>query len=254
MAFDSQEEEQIEAIKKWWQENGNAVIMGVSLGLALLLGWKFWQNYQHKQAEEASMMYEHLMLQVKNKDNEKALQAGQLLLSKHPDSLYATLTSLMLAKENLSPDNSISSEAHLQWVIDNDPQSEWAHLARLRKARLLLAREKFDEALALIPATYPESFKGAFARLTGDIHWAKGDIEPAKQAYDQALAQVDFGGVERDVVQMQRDNLGKEQAGVFNALKPSVSIKTADAIAHAHTVADNPLSIETNPINLRTAP
>ena len=226
MAFDSQEEEQIDAIKNWWKANGNAVLMGVSLGFILLFGWRFYNDHLNTQAEEASMMYEQVMLHVKNKDHDKALNAGQTLMSKHPESLYATLASLMMAKENLSPENSGSSEANLQWVIDNSKQTEWVHLARIRKARLLLNGNKLDGALALIPPTFPESFTALYASLKGDIYLAKNDNESAKKAYDNALAQIDFGGQARQLVQIKRDSLGGNNEDVFSGVKPQVEMAT----------------------------
>ena len=35
------EEQQVEAIKKWWKANGNTLIIGAVVGLAGLWGWRF---------------------------------------------------------------------------------------------------------------------------------------------------------------------------------------------------------------------
>jgi len=37
----STEDEQVEAIKKWWKENGTSLIVGVVLGLSVLFGWRY---------------------------------------------------------------------------------------------------------------------------------------------------------------------------------------------------------------------
>ena len=37
-----EEEEQIEAIRNWWKENGRSVIAGAVLGLAAIFGWQGW--------------------------------------------------------------------------------------------------------------------------------------------------------------------------------------------------------------------
>ena len=59
------EEEQVEALKKWWRENGKAIVGGAVLGLALVGGWQAWQSYQKGEAELASAYYEEFMLAAK---------------------------------------------------------------------------------------------------------------------------------------------------------------------------------------------
>ena len=54
------EEEQLEAIKRWWRENGVGVILGVVVGLGALAGWKGWTWYQNEQAMAASAIYDEV--------------------------------------------------------------------------------------------------------------------------------------------------------------------------------------------------
>ncbi len=48
------EEQQVEALKEWWAENGKAVIAGIVLGAGVIGGWTFWKGHQEKQAVIAS--------------------------------------------------------------------------------------------------------------------------------------------------------------------------------------------------------
>ena len=57
MADYETEEQQVEALKEWWKENGIAVVSGAILGIAALGGWRGWSWYQEKQANEASDLY-----------------------------------------------------------------------------------------------------------------------------------------------------------------------------------------------------
>ena len=50
------DEEQVEAIKRWWKENGKSVIGGIVLRFAVIGGWQGWQGYQRNQGEAASMI------------------------------------------------------------------------------------------------------------------------------------------------------------------------------------------------------
>ena len=51
---DLTEREQLDAIKKWWNENGKAIIAGLAVGLSAVFGWQYWQKWQDQTAEEAS--------------------------------------------------------------------------------------------------------------------------------------------------------------------------------------------------------
>lgn len=54
--YDS-EEQQVEAIKDWWKENGKAVIFGAVIGLGGLFGWRYYQDSVVEAREAASESY-----------------------------------------------------------------------------------------------------------------------------------------------------------------------------------------------------
>jgi len=51
------DEEREEALREWWSDNWRWIIGGVVLGVALLVGWHYWQNYREQRAEQASTLY-----------------------------------------------------------------------------------------------------------------------------------------------------------------------------------------------------
>ena len=48
------EEEQIEAVKRWWNENGRAVVFAVVIGVSGSFGWQFWQDSKQEGREQAA--------------------------------------------------------------------------------------------------------------------------------------------------------------------------------------------------------
>jgi predicted negative regulator of RcsB-dependent stress response len=34
------EDQQVEALKRWWKENAKSILLGVALGLAAVFGWR----------------------------------------------------------------------------------------------------------------------------------------------------------------------------------------------------------------------
>ena len=55
--FDLEQQEQIDAIKTWWERYGNIVtivVLVVALGVTATSGWRWYQN---RQTEGASVLY-----------------------------------------------------------------------------------------------------------------------------------------------------------------------------------------------------
>ena len=61
MAINAAEEETIEALKKWWDENGKQLVLIVVAVLTGYTSWILWQNNQSATAESASDMYEEIL-------------------------------------------------------------------------------------------------------------------------------------------------------------------------------------------------
>ena len=55
------EEEQVEAIKKWWKENGTTLILTVVIVFSGWFGWNFWQDQKQQTQENASQLYNQLV-------------------------------------------------------------------------------------------------------------------------------------------------------------------------------------------------
>ncbi len=74
------EEQQLEALKRWWKENGLATVIGIITGIVAIVGWQLWQNYQQQKLLVASQGYEQLQKTLaENNLTEALIQADQLL-------------------------------------------------------------------------------------------------------------------------------------------------------------------------------
>ena len=51
------EEQQVEAIKKFWQENGNYIISGLVLGFAGFIGFNYYKDNKLAQEEAVAAEY-----------------------------------------------------------------------------------------------------------------------------------------------------------------------------------------------------
>ena len=55
------EEQQVEALKRWWKENGASLIIGLVVGVSGLFGWRYYVEQDNAHAVQASDMYMHVM-------------------------------------------------------------------------------------------------------------------------------------------------------------------------------------------------
>ncbi|MDD5754939.1 MAG: tetratricopeptide repeat protein, partial [Methylococcales bacterium] len=58
------EEQQVEALQKWWKENGTAAMVGLGIAIAAILGWNYWLDYKKEQTGKASAVYDQLLKDV----------------------------------------------------------------------------------------------------------------------------------------------------------------------------------------------
>ncbi|MCW8906522.1 MAG: tetratricopeptide repeat protein [Sedimenticola sp.] len=197
------EEEQVEALKKWWKENGKSVVAGIVLGLGGVFGWQYWGQHQQKLAEEASLQFEQLNQSVQA-GSPTALAQAESLIATYPDSPYALFAALDLAKVKFQQGDLVGAKAQLQWVLDNSEDNSLQQIARLRMARLLLDAGEIEQASAIIGEAPQDNFRGDFAELRGDIALRQGDPAAARLAYAEAL---EYKVSNPALVQMKHDDL-----------------------------------------------
>ena len=201
------EKEQVEAIKKWWKANGNSIIVGIVLGAALMLGGRWWFANQDKQAELASDQYAAVLQEINKGDTDAALKRGGSVLEVFAKSNYAALTALELAKLKVNKADLEGARYYLQWVVDHTSSAPLKDVARLRLARVLLAKGDKAGALQAVDAVDVKAFALPTQELKGDILLAKGSRDEARAAYSAAADAVPKGG-DRSRIEMKLAEVG----------------------------------------------
>ncbi len=202
------EQEQVEAIKRWWKENGTAIVFGLAIGAAALVGWNMWSDHTRNQQESASMAYQQLMTPLAEEKNDIVLERAERLKSDYSDSPYAVLAAMAAAKASVNKNDLEAAQTQLQWALDRSEDRGMQHVIRLRLARLLIATDKNDDALLLLDkVSDTEGFTAEYDELKGDIYIATGKVELARTAYKKALAEGE-GLSSRPFLQMKLDDLG----------------------------------------------
>ncbi len=196
MADHITEEEQIEALKRWWEENGKQTILGIALIVGGYFGWQAWTDHSEEQASAASLTYQEMLDNLagltpgETLAEDKQLAVGLLadkLKSEFSDTQYAVYAALTKAKLAVESENLDGAVIELQWAMDNaDDVSK--SIARLRLARVQAARGDLDAALQLVQGVDAGEMKSAFEEAKGDFYLEQGNTAAAYSAYQSAAA------------------------------------------------------------------
>lgn len=208
MAYDLEEQEQIDVVKAWWKENGNAVLFGVAVFVAIMAGIQGWRYYQHQQTTQAAGLYEALQGAAEKQDAKNVREIAGQLMERFPGTAYASRAALSAARSNYDAGDGKSAKAQLQWVMEHAKSDEIRDAARLQMAGVLLDEKNHEEALKLLESKHGAGFDGLYADMRGDVLLASGKSEEAREAYRLALEKMDAAGGYRGLVQLKLDSLG----------------------------------------------
>ena len=209
MAYDLQEQEQIDAVKAWWSRYGTLVMAAVVACLLTIAAFQGWRYYRHEQSLAAVTLYEQLAQAERANEHKRVRDIAAQITDKYARTPYAAMAALSAARANFETGDLAASKVQLQWVIEHAREEELQDVARLRMAGVLLDEKKYDEALAVVDGKHGEPFAGLFADLKGDILLAQGKRADARGAYQQALAKSDLKSPYRPTIQAKLDALGE---------------------------------------------
>lgn len=208
MAYDLEEQEQLESLKAWWNQYGNIItwiVIAALLGFAAWSGWSYWQRVQ---ARDAALLYEQVTKAAEARDADRVKRAATDLEDKFGRTAYGPMSALVAAKVLYDAGDLAGAKTQLQWAVDHGGD-EYAPLARVRLAGVLLDEKAYDQGLALLKDTPPAQFEALFADRRGDLLAAQDKRDDARTAYRQALEKLsaDEGGM-RQIIQFKLDALG----------------------------------------------
>ncbi len=205
MAIYDTEEEQVEALKRWWRENSQATITGVVVGLCLMTGINFWNSSQQDKRAQASTLYEQLLEADKQKKSEEVDRLSQDLLQKYSSTAYADFGALFQAKSKINQGDMGAAKTILEKLVAT-ADDEVKHIARIRLVSLMLSMGEYEQGLKLIAETDAAAMAGFVANyeeLKGDLYVALNRIDEARTAYENAKRE----GAQSPLLQFKLDDI-----------------------------------------------
>jgi len=200
------EEQQVDAIKSYWKDNGNYIIAGLVIGLAGYVGFNFYKDDQLAQEVARSDAYQ-VVVEQSGKDAAEYTKAANAFIAGNAQTSYASLTALSLAKEAASHKDWPQTAKYLTTAIESAPNDGIKGIATIRLARVQIQLAEFDNALTTLTAKLPESFTASVEETKGDAYLKQGKSELARTAYQAALSVE--GSTSNPALQMKLDDLAQ---------------------------------------------
>lgn len=190
MAIYDTEEEQIDQLKKWWENNQTSVVTGVIGAIVVVAAVSFWQRYQLDERTQSSQMYQELLDNVTKNNLDSVEKIAEKLGQEHGSSAYAHYAALQLAKVKVQKGDLEAAKSILEKEIKNADSVEMQHVARLRLIQLHLDSKQYEQGLQLVAEVDPaasEGFAASYDELEGDLYVAMDRLDEARNAYQSAI-------------------------------------------------------------------
>ena len=193
MAYDLEEQEQLDEFKAWWKKNGSKATNLVLAALVAYSAWQGYQYFQNKKSIEASTLYQTMLTTDPTKVGEIKAQSAKLMES-FDGTPYAGRAAVYVAKASFAANDRKSAKSQLVWAINNAKESAVKAIAGLQLAGILFEEKNYDEAYKVLAAINDKGYEGLKANMQGDVLLAQGKQAEAKKAYATALENLDVQG------------------------------------------------------------
>jgi len=198
------ENEQVEAVKRFFAENGKALVVGVVLGIGALVGWRYWNSHQADSVMASSLEYQNVTSAVRA-DQPATLSAAEKFAVETKNT-YGALASLELAQKYVDNNDLAKAAAQLQQGLSNTGDANLQALINMRLARIQIQQKQADAALKTLDGIKGEGWVAIVADLRGEALLSKGDKQGARDAWSKG-AQTDASPALREMMQMKINNL-----------------------------------------------
>ena len=236
MADHITEEEQIEALKRWWDENGKQVVLAIVLTVGGYFGWQAWTDHLDDQTAAASLVYQEMLdnlgdaVTADTLATDKQAEISQLadtLKQDYSNTQYAFYAALIKAKLAVESTDLSAASVELQWAMDNAHDSVSENIARLRLARVEAAAGNLDAALQLVQGVDAGELKSAFDEAKGDFYQQQGNAGAAYTAYEAAMMGIDAGN--SSASQLLQLKISQVKPVISKAVEAEKSVEQDDA-------------------------
>lgn len=168
----SNENEQTDALRNFFANNGKALAIGVVIGIAALGGWRYWSSHQDDTAKTVSAQYQQLTSAMQAGKPE-TLEAVNRFASEN--NTYGALAAMDLAKQYVDAGQLDKAATLLQNGLKDTKDANLQAVINLRLARIQLQQNQADAALKTLDGVKGDGWTAIVADIRGEALLTKGD-------------------------------------------------------------------------------
>ncbi|TKI06738.1 YfgM family protein [Martelella alba] len=186
MEIYSTENEQRDALMRFFRDNGKALAIGVVIGVAALLGWHYWRSHQSDSMMSSSAAWQQVTTALSDNADSRHVEAAQKFADDNNNN-YGALTSMDLARYYADKGDFPAAQRQLEKALGQTGEENLQTLIKLRLARVQLQAKNADGALQTLNGVKQAAWSALADDIRGDAQLQKGNGQAARDAYDKAL-------------------------------------------------------------------
>ncbi len=210
--LDLEEQEQLDQLKHFWKQYGNAITWVLIVVLGAYASWNTYQYWQRRQATQAAALFDEfertLLAADATKDATKIDRVFADMKNRFGSTAYAQQAGLLVAKQYAATNKLDKAQAALTWVADHSSDTGYQAVARLRLSAVLAESKNFEGALAQLAGSFPDSFQALVADRRADILLLQGKQSEAVTEYKKAYRLLETNNEYRHLVDVKLNALG----------------------------------------------
>ncbi|MEY4267636.1 MAG: hypothetical protein RIS90_2171 [Pseudomonadota bacterium] len=206
--LDLEEQEQLDQLKHFWKQYGNAITWLLIVVLGAFASWNGYQYWQRNQATQAAAMFDEVDRMVKGGDLKKIDRAFADMKDRFGSTAYGQQAGLLVARYYAEAGQADAAKAALSWVAEKSGDAGYQAVARLRLAGVLADAKAYDEALKQLGVEFPAAFAPMVADRKADILMLQGKKDQARTEYEKAYRGFEQRVEYRRLVEFKLNALG----------------------------------------------
>ena len=201
--------EQAQKIKQLWNNHGSTFLTVILLVICAMLAWQWWGSHKKNASISSQSSFLELMEAVNSKDNKKIDFYANKITTDNPNSIYAGISNLFLAKLEIEKNNLNQAITFLKATADQK-SGVISQTATLRLARIYLAQNEPTKARILLIKsnlfTKDQNNPVYQMLLANSDSQLKNDLA-ARAHLEKALKSLDKDPISKAWVKMQLSNI-----------------------------------------------
>ncbi|MDX1795097.1 MAG: tetratricopeptide repeat protein [Hydrogenovibrio sp.] len=205
------DDEQVAALKNWWDKNGTQLLTGVLIVVLAWSGWTYYQKNQIAKASHASTTFEVLQSKMQQGAFGDVAREGLKLMEEQPDSPYSTATALMLAKYELNKGEVDEALKHLNWVVKQHLDDAMVLIAQLRIANIYIDQKQYEQAKTLLASIQADKLvdaeKANYDYVSAQLALKQSRFDDARKALQNVVDNAKAPTNLQNIARLQLDDL-----------------------------------------------